>query len=226
MDMKACLIIFILGVTCNTCSARDLAAPYLSTEIVDIPESGILAAKEASGSDIVCKMCEEFTTEAITYLNNNKTQEEIINLLLKSCPKLRMYEKQCVTLVNYYGPLFFVEVSSVEPEQFCKKAAMCQKVTLTSQKFFNNCNLCHQTVSEALLKLKDPDTQLEILELLLKACDSAKNYSKKCKQLVFEYAPVILVNAEQFLEANDICTAIHACDGPEPETDASMHFAS
>lgn len=223
MDKKACSIIFILFVTC---SARDLAAPYLSTETAKIPERGTQAAKEFSGSDIVCKMCEEFTTEAINYLNNNKTQEDIINLLLKSCPKMRMYEQQCITVVNYYGPLFFLEVSSVEPEQFCKRAALCQKATSTSQQFSNNCNLCHQTVSEVLVKLKDPDTQLEILELLLKACDSAKNYSKKCKQLVFEYAPVIMVNAEQFLETNDICSAIHACDGPEPKTGGLMHSDS
>ncbi|CAH9101173.1 unnamed protein product [Cuscuta epithymum] len=223
MDMKVCLIILIIGARC---SARDLSAPDFSTEIIHITEKDVQAVKQASRSDIVCTLCEEFTAEAITYLQSNKTQEEIINLLLKSCPKMRVYEQQCITLVNYYGPLLFLEVSTIEPEQFCQKAAMCQKVNLLSQQFSNNCNLCHQAVSEVLLKLKDPDTQLEVLELLLKACDSAKNYSKKCKQLVFEYAPVILVNAEQYLEANDICSVIHACDGANQETDALLHSES
>nr|GME08914.1 prosaposin-like [Ipomoea batatas] len=55
---------------------------------------------------------------------------------------------------------------------------------------------------------------VEVLQLLLKACDSAKNFSTKCKKLVFEYAPLILVNAEQFLEINDVCTLLHVCDSP------------
>ncbi|TQE05917.1 hypothetical protein C1H46_008441 [Malus baccata] len=53
---------------------------------------------------------------------------------------------------------------------------------------------------------------LEIIELLLKACNSVENYTKKCKRLVFEYGPLILTNAEQFLETTDICTALHACN--------------
>lgn len=231
--MKVCLVVVILGASW-CCSARDLGSFDLSTETLDIPERQVKAVKEGNGNDVVCTMCEEFTTQALTYLKNNKTQEEIIGLLTKSCSKLLAFEQQCITLVNYYGPLFFLEISSIEPQQFCQKVALCQKVTFISQKVSNNtCNLCHYAVDEFLVKLEDPDTQLEILELLLKACDSAKNYAQKCKKLVFEYAPVILINAEQFLQANDVCTILHACDSPVavveealPVTDDSMHSAS
>ncbi|CAK9153760.1 unnamed protein product [Ilex paraguariensis] len=75
----------------------------------------------------------------------------------------------------------------------------------------DTCGICHHAVAEALFKLKDPDTQLEIIELLLKACDVVEGYATKCKNLVFEYGPVILVKAEQFLETNDICSLLHAC---------------
>nr|GMC95428.1 prosaposin-like [Ipomoea batatas] len=96
------------------------------------------------------------------------------------------------------------------------------------------CLLCEQYASEALAFLSNEQTQreitdfllkacskfpvykqeVEVLQLLLKACDSAKNFSTKCKKLVFEYAPLILVNAEQFLEINDVCTLLHVCDSP------------
>jgi saposin len=33
--------------------------------------------------------------------------------------------------------------------------------------------------------------------------------------MVFEYGPVILANAEQFLETTDLCTVLHACKEPE-----------
>lgn len=55
----------------------------------------------------------------------------------------------------------------------------------------------------------------------------------QCKRLVFEYAPVIIVNAEQFLETNDICAILHACDSAAAGmnealvgSESSMHAAS
>jgi len=33
----------------------------------------------------------------------------------------------------------------------------------------------------------------------------------QCKTLVFEYGPLILVNAEEFLVKNDVCTLLRAC---------------
>lgn len=37
----------------------------------------------------------------------------------------------------------------------------------------------------------------------------------QCKKLVFEYGPLILVNAEEFLVKNDICTLLRACPAEE-----------
>lgn len=54
----------------------------------------------------------------------------------------------------------------------------------------------------------------------------------QCKKLVFEFAPVILVNAEQFLEQNDICAILHACEPavdkeqPSPRKQTSLHSVS
>ncbi|KAK3015339.1 hypothetical protein RJ639_007282 [Escallonia herrerae] len=129
--------------------------------------------------------------------------------------------RQCITLVDYYAPLFFLEVSSVQPGNFCQKVNLCEKMVVVVQHLGeDSCSLCQYAVAEALLKLKDPDTQLEIIELLLKACDAVESYVKKCKIMVFEYAPLILANAEQLLETTDICTVLHACD---PSTASSEH---
>ena len=37
----------------------------------------------------------------------------------------------------------------------------------------------------------------------------------QCKKMVFKYGPMILIDAEQFLESNDICTILHACDSDQ-----------
>lgn len=69
--------------------------------------------------------------------------------------------EQCITLVDYYAPLFFLEVSSVQPVEFCRKVNLCQQVAMiSSQLREDSCGLCHRAVSEVLVKLKDPDTQV------------------------------------------------------------------
>ncbi|KAK4377600.1 hypothetical protein RND71_003896 [Anisodus tanguticus] len=242
MDVKVCLFLVILGAVGST--ARELAAPNLlikeKTEDVSAlwisnlqEQRQLQPLKDASGSKGLCTMCEEYTATALGYLANNKTQAKVLGLLLQTCSKIPIYKHECTDLVDHYVPLFFLEISTIKPDDLCQKADLCHQVVSISQQFSqNNCDLCHQVVRETLSKLKDPDTQLDILEFLLKACGSVEKYANKCKKMVFEYAPVILINAEHFLEKNDVCTILHACEpavGKEealPETQTSMHSAS
>uniref|UniRef100_A0A7N1A8Q0 Saposin B-type domain-containing protein n=1 Tax=Kalanchoe fedtschenkoi TaxID=63787 RepID=A0A7N1A8Q0_KALFE len=111
----------------------------------------------------VCTLCETYATQAIGYLSQNKTQEEVIDLLHTSCSRLRSFEDECVTLVDYYAPLFFLEISTIQPEVFCEKVNLCEAMAISSQSVdgdSNSCNLCHQAVSEIISKLEDPDTQV------------------------------------------------------------------
>lgn len=81
------------------------------------------------------------------------------------------YFGQCTTLVDYYAPLFFLEVSTVQPGEFCQKVNLCQQISMFfAQLHEDSCELCHHAVSEVLVKLKDPDTQV---------CISIIRYHKK-----------------------------------------------
>ncbi|XP_060202563.1 uncharacterized protein LOC132630987 [Lycium barbarum] len=202
MDLKFCLCLFLLG-SSWCCTARKLAAcnPLITeTEDVSVLQINNLEEprqaqplEEVNGNEQLCTFCEEYAAKAVNYMANNRTEREIIDHLHKSCLKLRFY-KECSILVDYYAPLFFLEINKIRPEDFCQKFGLCERDVANSQVFSEkNCNLCHQVVTEAEKKLKDPDTQLEILELL-KACGALKPYAKK------------------FLEKNDICAILHACE--------------
>lgn len=39
---------------------------------------------------------------------------------------------QCVAFVDHYAPLLFSEISSIEPDDFCKKVSLCKEVIVTS----------------------------------------------------------------------------------------------
>ncbi|CAO2839204.1 unnamed protein product [Amaranthus hypochondriacus] len=171
---------------------------------------------EVSGSDSaggfidVCSMCEEYTTMALGYLTQDKTQIEIMDSLHKACIDLHGLADQCNMLVNFYAPLFFLEVSSVQPQGFCKKIGLCRNALVFFHETFP-CDICHKAVDEAIDKLKDPDTELAVIRVLLKACDTVGIYTKQCKNFVFEFGPIILTDATNFIENIDLCTTFHAC---------------
>ncbi|XP_010529095.1 PREDICTED: proactivator polypeptide-like 1 [Tarenaya hassleriana] len=187
--------LFLLGLT-FACDARRLV--HLSEEVAQ--------------NEKVCTLCEEYVAVALDYLEKNETQTEIIEALHDRCSQLRGLKQQCIALVDYYVPLFFLQLESYQPEDFCRRVNLCEKVVALVEEYRqDSCDVCHKTVSEILNKLQDPDTQLDIIGILLKGCKSLKNYEKQCKKLVFEYGPLILVNAEEFLVKNDVCTILHAC---------------
>ncbi|KAF3593441.1 hypothetical protein Bca4012_079638 [Brassica carinata] len=194
-------VLFLLGLTFLSDARSFLHQPTLVSE-------------EVSKNENVCTLCEEYVTSALAYLEKNETQTQILEDLHDQCSLIRGFEQQCITLVDYYLPLFFLHLESFQPHYFCKRMNLCgHVVALVQEARQDTCDVCHRTVSEILIKLQDPDTQLDVIELLLKGCKSFKNYEyeKKCKKLVFEYGPLILVNAEEFLVKNDICTLLRAC---------------
>lgn len=70
---------------------------------------------------------------------------------------------QCTIFVDYYAPLLFLEVSTIQPGEFCQKVNLCQQISIFSAQLHeDSCGLCHRAVSEILVKLKDPDTQVNI----------------------------------------------------------------
>ncbi|KAL2569963.1 hypothetical protein AAZV13_18G160300 [Glycine max] len=157
----------------------------------------------------VCALCEEYTTNALDYLNENKTQLEIIDILHNTCYQLHSFKQKCITLVDYYAPLFFLEIATIQPGEFCLKVNLCQLITYISlQVQEDTSGFCEDTVSTLLAKLKDGDTK--IIGTSLKVCNSVEKYANKCKRMVFEYGPLVFDNAEKFLESTDICTAIYA----------------
>ncbi|KAE8702911.1 hypothetical protein F3Y22_tig00110478pilonHSYRG00014 [Hibiscus syriacus] len=211
------LLLFVLGASW-ACNARHLEVVEVvisDASVVQInqgPDNEVI--EKVAQNDNVCTLCEQFTVEAVEYLSQNKTQTEIVEMLHTSCSRIPTFKQQCITLMDYYSSLFFLEISSIQPQDFCTKFNLCHKVALISSRIHeDSCGMCHHAVSEVLNKLQDPETKLDIIQLLLKGCNSMQNYVQKCKQIVFEYGPLILANAEHFLKTNDVCTIVHACDG-------------
>ncbi|CAO2185819.1 unnamed protein product [Urochloa humidicola] len=197
-------------------------AVALSIEVAESRDLSILA--EGPGltatSGKLCQLCEQYSNKALLYLKQNETQTKILSILHNECAILAPLRQQCITLVDYYVPLFFSKVSMVNPENLCESVHFCMKgmkISLPTQE--GTCGLCRHVLLEVLTMLKDRDTKREVIDLLLQTCTKAQNYEQQCKQLVLKYIPLILVKGQKFLETTDVCSLIHAC---EAGTQASM----
>eukprot|EP00262_Sarcandra_glabra_P015836 TRINITY_DN4983_c0_g1_i1.p1 TRINITY_DN4983_c0_g1~~TRINITY_DN4983_c0_g1_i1.p1 ORF type:complete len:326 (-),score=45.72 TRINITY_DN4983_c0_g1_i1:143-1120(-) len=82
-----------------------------------------------------------------------------------------------------------------------------------------SCTTCRNAMNEILDDLKNPETKLKVIKVLLKACESLENHVTQCKKLVFEYGPLILTNLEKYLSNNDLCLTIHVCNDVASRTD-------
>lgn len=49
----------------------------------------------------VCTLCEQYASQALTYLAENKTQTEIIDTLHTSCSQLRTFKQEVVSYFLY-----------------------------------------------------------------------------------------------------------------------------
>ncbi|KAF9680097.1 hypothetical protein SADUNF_Sadunf06G0084800 [Salix dunnii] len=227
MDMRIGVLFVLALSAAGSIAARQMAATEIfrmAIKTYDISailknqerEKHIQTSYTVTKKDEVCTLCEEFAAQALDYMAENQTQTEILETLHKTCSQLATFKQECITLVDYYSSIFFSYIASVQSDDLCRKYNLCHEMEIFSAKLHeDSCSICQHAISEVLVKLKDPDTQLEIIDLLLKACNSMENYAKKCKRLVFEYGPLILINAEQFLETTDVCTLLHACKVPK-----------
>jgi len=159
----------------------------------------------------LCSACQNLTTEALSYVSQKQSQDKVMQVLHDACSQTLSLEKKCVELVDYYAPLLFAKIAEIKPDELCKKYGLCNSL-LSGVRSESTCVLCHHVMDEIESKLKDPDSEFEIIQLLLKECNKLQGHVQQCKRLVLQYIPLILVNGEKFLEKNDVCTILKACD--------------
>jgi saposin len=211
-------LLLLLLVSLGAAEARNTVFLDIEKEARDY---GQISKEELTSSKIpvhvergisLCSACQNFTTEALSYVSQKQTQDKMMQVLHDACSQTLSLEKKCVELVDYYAPLLFAKIAEIKPDAFCKQYGLCNSL-LSGVRSESTCLLCHRVMDEIETKLKDPDAEFEIIQLLLKECNKLQGHVQQCKRLVLQYIPLILVNGEKFIEKNDLCTIIQACDG-------------
>nr|GMC97672.1 prosaposin-like [Ipomoea batatas] len=155
---------------------------------------------QLSGDEDQCSKCKEF----VVIYSDKQKQAELIDDLHNYCNRFFDLAQMCIATYEPMLTAFFKIISSSTPEILCQSLGKCERNVSISQYASNSsCDLCHRAVMEAIQQLKNSDTQL-----------------------VFKYALLILVKAEQFAKTIDICSLLPVCDSPIPRVEESRHSAS
>lgn len=80
---------------------------------------------------------------------------------------LLIFTWQCTKLVDYYAALFFAQIDSLSPEEFCVSASLCEEVTYIRLPGHEHaCTLCHEVVDEIRTGLEDPEMEVFFIRFL------------------------------------------------------------
>ncbi|KAG0585455.1 hypothetical protein M758_2G012100 [Ceratodon purpureus] len=175
-------------------------------------ESGLCTAPALSAFEDErksCMVCQDLATDALTYLENNKTRVEIVIALHLACAQLKELSKQCDLLVDMYTPRMMEQLENITPQEFCQMTKMCKppKRVLAS----NDCATCQFVILELKIKLQDPQTQEKVLDVLMNGCNRVVNHVDECKALVVQYGPFVLANLDKILDSQAVCCKAGFC---------------
>jgi len=156
-----------------------------------------------------CKVCQDLATKSLNYLENNKTQVEIVFALHLACAQLQQLSKQCDLVVDMYAPRMIEQLEHLTPEEFCEKAKMCKPPMMILDS--NDCATCQFVILDLKIKLEDPKTQEKVLDALMTGCNRVVNHVDECKALVAQYGPFVLANLDKVLDSQAVCCKAGFC---------------
>ncbi|KAI5054888.1 hypothetical protein GOP47_0030033 [Adiantum capillus-veneris] len=169
------------------------------------PSSAMLLLNDARA----CKMCTKFATEALAYAQDSKTETEVLEALHAQCAKLGDFSSRCNMLVDTYAPLYISKLDSTTPEQICEKVGICSSESIRDP---SSCATCEFAVYQLKAKLRNPLVQEKMMETLINECSKVPAHVEQCKEIVTQYGPYMLANLDKYMDAETICTEIHACE--------------
>ncbi|NWW90806.1 SAP protein, partial [Rhynochetos jubatus] len=207
---------------CSSASAMPL--PTLLTEKV---MQGLSALGDGEGTTPLCEMCQYAVKAAESLLENNVTEEQLVNDIEKVCNMLpRGVIGQCKDFVNSYGKAVVIMLlEATDPVAICTMLHCCPRngdahrgepgVAPSLDAF---CSVCQIVITYFDNELLKNETLAELSDVLEKGCELLPTpLTGKCEALVVQYEPAAVRLLVQMMDPTFICTKIRACSSPEED---------
>jgi saposin len=169
---------------------------------------------------VTCQLCTFVFTAAGNLVQNNATDQKILEFLENSfCGLLGPYEATCKQLITTFGPEIIADLANkVDPAVICKKIGFC---TSSSRSFPKaspltprslNCTICKLVMTEVQMQLKNNVSEQQIIHFIEgKLCDLAGPLAPLCKIALESFGPQILTMLANGLDPEKACEFLQMC---------------
>ncbi|XP_077352528.1 prosaposin [Festucalex cinctus] len=169
-----------------------------------------------------CAICEFVMKELEDMLEDQATEEEVIQAVEKVCVYLpSSLSIQCKDLIETYGQAIIeLLVQQADPKTVCTMLALCNDAThayvpaLDKTAFKNGgyCKVCKMAVSYIDGILEKNATEQQIEEAVRKVCRFLPDsFQTECDQLVEQYEPMLVQMLLEMLDPDFVCLQVGAC---------------
>ncbi|XP_068183104.1 prosaposin [Antennarius striatus] len=193
------------------------------------PATKVEHANEKSSQPVVrvrdsnlCTICEFVMKQLESMLEDQATEEEVIQAVEKVCTLLpSSVEQQCKDLIETYGEAIIeLLVQQADPKVVCTVLGLCKEVhrlyisalDQTRFKVGGYCEACKMAITYVDELLEKNATEAQIEEAVRKACNFLPaSLQTECDQLVEAYEPMIVQLILQMLDPDFVCMKLGAC---------------
>ncbi|KAM9282240.1 prosaposin-like [Cariama cristata] len=210
---------------CSSTSAQPLHT-LLTEKVTQV----LSTLGDGEGTTPLCEMCQFAVKAAESLLENNVTEEQLVNDIEKVCYMLpHGVIGQCKDFVDSYGKAVVIMLlEATDPVAICTMLRCCprsgdthrgtaalEQLAVGAGAFCNVCQIIITYFDNELLK---NETLAELGDMLEKGCDLLPvPLTSKCEALVVQYEPAAVRLLVQMMDPTFVCTKIRACDSPEED---------
>ncbi|NXF31766.1 SAP protein, partial [Nyctibius bracteatus] len=180
------------------------------------------------GTTPLCEVCQLAVKVAESLLENNVTEEQLVNDIEKVCYMLpHGVIGQCKDFVDSYGKAVVIMLlEATDPAAICTMLHCCPRsgdahrgaTALEQLAAGAFCNVCQIVITYFDNELLQNETLAELSDMLEKGCELLPTpLTGKCEALVVQYEPAAVRLLVQMMDPNFVCTKLRACDSPKED---------